>query len=102
MGLEIDPHHRTYLAAYLVSQHPTRQVRCVPQIRWARNSYALPDTVIGPGAATGRVVGVSDGDTIPLLTAANQQHRIRIAGIDGREPAHGCQVILTPTLPEFL
>lgn len=31
---------------------------------------------------TGRVVGVSDGDTITVLDAANQQHKIRLAGID--------------------
>jgi len=31
---------------------------------------------------TGRVVGVSDGDTIMLLDATNQQHKIRLAGID--------------------
>lgn len=31
---------------------------------------------------TGRVVGVSDGDTITVLDATNQQHKIRLAGID--------------------
>lgn len=34
---------------------------------------------------TGRVVGVSDGDTITLLDAAKTQHRIRVAGIDALE-----------------
>jgi endonuclease YncB( thermonuclease family) len=34
---------------------------------------------------TGRIVGVSDGHTIKLLTASNVQHRIRIAGIDAPE-----------------
>lgn len=31
---------------------------------------------------TGRVVGVADGDTITVLDAGNQQHKIRLAGID--------------------
>ena len=34
---------------------------------------------------TGRVVGVTDGDTLTLLGAANQTHKIRLAGIDAPE-----------------
>ena len=30
----------------------------------------------------GRVVGVADGDTITLLDSANDQHKIRLSGID--------------------
>ena len=33
----------------------------------------------------GRIVGVADGDTVTLLDSKNQQHRIRIAGIDAPE-----------------
>lgn len=33
----------------------------------------------------GRIVGVSDGDTVTLLDAARQQHKIRLAGIDAPE-----------------
>ncbi len=33
----------------------------------------------------GRVVGVSDGDTIIVLDAQRQQHKIRLAGIDAPE-----------------
>lgn len=36
---------------------------------------------------TGRIVGVADGDTVTILTADKQQHRIRIAGIDAPEKA---------------
>lgn len=36
---------------------------------------------------TGRVVGISDGDTITVLDAANQQHKIRLSGIDSPEKA---------------
>ncbi|HJV91920.1 MAG TPA: thermonuclease family protein [Azonexus sp.] len=33
----------------------------------------------------GRVVGITDGDTLTLLDATNQQHKIRLAGIDAPE-----------------
>ena len=35
----------------------------------------------------GRVVGVSDGDTITVLDASKTQHKIRLAGIDAPEKA---------------
>ena len=34
---------------------------------------------------TGRVVGVTDGDTLTLLDDSNQTHKIRLAGIDAPE-----------------
>ena len=34
---------------------------------------------------TGRIVGVADGDTLTLLDATKQQHKIRLAGIDAPE-----------------
>lgn len=34
---------------------------------------------------TGRVVAVADGDTLTLLTAGNQQVKVRLAGIDAPE-----------------
>ncbi len=36
---------------------------------------------------TGRVVGVADGDTITVLDADDQQHKIRLGGIDAPEKA---------------
>ena len=36
---------------------------------------------------TGKVVGVSDGDTITMLGAENKQHKIRLVGIDAPEKA---------------
>lgn len=44
---------------------------------WA--GAALTDTV------TGRVVGVTDGDTITVLDSDKHQHTIRVAGIDAPE-----------------
>ncbi len=34
---------------------------------------------------TGRVVGVTDGDTITVLDSTNTEHKIRLAGIDAPE-----------------
>jgi endonuclease YncB( thermonuclease family) len=36
---------------------------------------------------TGRVVGVSDGDTITVLDRSNVQHKVRLSGIDAPEKA---------------
>ena len=33
----------------------------------------------------GKVVGIYDGDTVTVLDAGNQQHKIRLAGIDAPE-----------------
>ncbi len=33
----------------------------------------------------GRVIGVSDGDTITVLDASHRQHRIRLSGVDAPE-----------------
>lgn len=39
----------------------------------------------GAGVIQGRVVGVADGDTITVLDADRQQHRVRLVGIDAPE-----------------
>ena len=38
----------------------------------------------------GRVVAVSDGDTVTVLDAERQQHKVRLAGIDLKLLADGC------------
>lgn len=46
--------------------------------------------VVGLASAqtiTGKVVGVSDGDTVTVLDAAKTQHKIRLSGIDAPEKA---------------
>ena len=45
---------------------------------------------------TGRIVSVADGDTVTLLDANLQQHKLRLSGIDAPRnasrsaTAHGC------------
>ncbi len=47
-------------------------------------SLALP---VAAATLEGRVVGVSDGDTITILDHQNVQHRIRLSAIDAPEKA---------------
>lgn len=46
--------------------------------------WALPIVSIA-ATLTGRVVGVTDGDTITVLDSTNDQHKVRLAGIDAPE-----------------
>lgn len=59
------------------------------KISYFTRILALGAILALPGAhadtLTGRVVGVTDGDTLTLLDAANTQHKIRLAGIDAPE-----------------
>ena len=47
----------------------------------------LPSFLTFANGLTGKVINVADGDTITILTLENQQHRIRISGIDAPEKA---------------
>ena len=42
---------------------------------------------VSAATLSGTVVGVSDGDTITVLDANREQHKIRVAGIDAPETA---------------
>jgi endonuclease YncB( thermonuclease family) len=46
--------------------------------------YCSPG-IAGSWVVVGRVVGVSDGDTITVLDDAKTQHKVRFAGIDAPE-----------------
>ena len=55
MGVEIDPYGRNLLAVYLQDKAPKRRIECALQTGWAGTDYkafVLPDTVIGPRAAS--------------------------------------------------
>lgn len=45
----------------------------------------LGSSFLNAAEISGRVVGISDGDTLTVLDASNQQHRIRLAQIDAPE-----------------
>ena len=51
-------------------------------------------------AVAGRVVGVSDGDTITLVDADKHQHKVRLAGIDAPESGQAFGRRLKQTLSD--
>lgn len=58
--------------------------------RFTRFSVALVAALAFCGALnaaelSGKVVGVSDGDTVTVLDEANMQHKVRLSGIDAPE-----------------
>lgn len=53
-------------------------------LRWGLWLW-LAASPLGAEVLTGKVVGVSDGDTITVLDATRTQHKIRLAGIDAPE-----------------
>ena len=42
-------------------------------------------TTASPAQLFGKVVGVADGDTVTVLEESDQQHKVRLAGIDAPE-----------------
>jgi endonuclease YncB( thermonuclease family) len=58
-----------------------------PSRAWIGLILALGSLGVGAETITGRVVGVSDGDTLTVLDASHQQFKIRLAGIDAPEKA---------------
>ncbi len=52
MGTLIDPNGQRLFGQYLQSLTPKRRVACAVQVGWCGDSFVLPDTVIGDGAAS--------------------------------------------------
>ncbi len=55
----------------------TRQLLCL----FTLLGLALSIASAWADQLTGRVVGIADGDTLTVLTAQRQQHRVRLSGI---------------------
>jgi endonuclease YncB( thermonuclease family) len=49
--------------------------------------FLLSASLLHAEVLSGKVVGVSDGDTITLLDSSQTQHKIRLTGIDAPEKA---------------
>jgi endonuclease YncB( thermonuclease family) len=47
--------------------------------------FSILATTVSADTYTGRVVGISDGDTITVLDADYHQHKVRLIGIDAPE-----------------
>lgn len=60
---------------------------------------------IGSAAAehelVGKVIGIQDGDTLTLLDPENQQHRIRLSGIDAPEKGQPYSQVSSSHLAEL-
>lgn len=65
------------------SKSKARQGILLPFIRFAL--FCMLSCSAFAETLSGRIVGISDGDTVTLLDAHNQQHKIRLAGIDAPE-----------------
>lgn len=64
------------------SYTPTHWLKaCITSLIFFTSSMVYADTI------TGKVVGVSDGDTIVVLDASKTQFKIRLSGIDAPEKA---------------
>jgi endonuclease YncB( thermonuclease family) len=50
-------------------------------------SFSFLSLSVGAETLTGKVIGISDGDTIDVLDSSKSTHRIRLAGIDAPEKA---------------
>jgi putative DNA primase/helicase len=50
MGVNIDPNAFRLLGQYLQDEIPKRLIHCALQVGWYKDSFVLPDTVIGDGA----------------------------------------------------
>jgi endonuclease YncB( thermonuclease family) len=56
-------------------------------MRIAALAFLLFTSAANAETITGRVIGVTDGDTVTVLDGENQQHKIRLSGIDAPEKA---------------
>jgi endonuclease YncB( thermonuclease family) len=74
-------HHNRKTGDY----HCHRATGVLPPRGSEREALAPRDSTVRAEMLTGRVVAITDGDTIRLLDASNTQHKIRLSGIDAPE-----------------
>lgn len=75
--------HSTCLHRRVLPRPLTTLLIAVVCLVFAAFAQAAP-----PAALQGRIVYVDDGDTVVLLTAANDQVKVRLASIDAPESSH--------------
>lgn len=69
-------------AASPLASRPWRKLTVIWALLFGLAHSAFAETILG------RVVGVSDGDTITVLTRQHKQIKVRLASIDAPEMAH--------------
>ena len=79
-----DGYPRNDLAYSLVRMNSRISVRSAMALLIACSSLSLS---VGAATLSGKVIGISDGDTIDVLDSSKITHRIRLAGIDAPEKA---------------
>lgn len=65
----------------MISKHPKLPRLALPLLMQLAGIIAIAQ----PGILTGRVTGVSDGDTITIVTSSFREYKIRLNGIDAPE-----------------
>jgi endonuclease YncB( thermonuclease family) len=75
------PGHRFFGFSFPVAERSWSR----PSRLWIGLILALGSLVAGAETITGQVVGVTDGDTLTVLDASDQQFKIRLSGIDAPE-----------------
>lgn len=63
--------------------------RCLAVLPALLLTLLFQTAIAAPVAIEGRIIGIQDGDTLTLLDAGRNQHRIRLASIDAPEIGHG-------------
>lgn len=75
------PGHSLFVSSFPVAERSWIR----PSRVWIGLILALGSLAVSAETITGKVVGVTDGDTLTVLDASHQQFKIRLAGIDAPE-----------------